>query len=199
MRILKHLAGLLVLGLPAAQAWDFTPREERLYADEPVPSHYSIVNQDRKIVFAIDLWTKVAGTATGAEFTFKELKTARIGISQSPFQQTRPPFDKKLPAYLEAAKRLLPPGSSDVVLDWEKANPYAINNWTSHQAVYHYTLNAQRLSTSITFLNYSAAEQWVVSITSDRTEFEKACRRASDILNTFVEKDLDYRLEDVLN
>ncbi|MEO7931850.1 MAG: hypothetical protein ABIT76_01700 [Chthoniobacterales bacterium] len=183
----------------SAFAWDFTPQSAVTFVDGPAQRHYSLLNDTRKVNFRIDGTTKVSGDAGKAEFIFTDLANATLKIALSPLNEKKPAFQGNIPVYLEAARKLLPEGSTEIIMASEADNVFPINQWTSHQFVFQYGYFGRPFRTSVTFLNYSAKDQWIVVLSAGPNEFEGAGHRTSRLLNTFLETDASYKAEDAPN
>ena len=98
------------------------------------------------------------------------------------------PFDSaSLPAYLKAAKALLPAGAEDTILEAQGADPLPINGWRSYRFAISYTIANTQMRDCLTFLNVSGGQQIVVQ-TSARLNFFKAIvARADDIIRRWHE------------
>ncbi len=105
-------------------------------------------------------------------------------IAKSPLD-TRTPFSgDALKQYSDLARNSLPAGATDVVLEQDVPNPISINGWSSHGYVFTCNFFGVKFRRSVTFLNFSPKDQWLIAINAPVKNYDKTYARTYGILNS---------------
>jgi hypothetical protein len=166
---------------------DLTPHEIILGSDGPPMKRYFFEDEGKRLSFRIDNAMATSGSSDAVGFQFADLRNAAMKILRS---QTKPavPFDEKnIQFYRNTARTLLAADAANVELQEEKPNAISINGWTSHQFIYTYTLFGASYRRSITFLNYSETEQFIVDVIAVADDYEKTYARGYRVLNSLTD------------
>src|SRR5438034_10009067 len=95
-------------------------------------------------------------------FRFSKLKQAEMRLRPSAFSVEMKFGPDTLERYEQGARKLLPAGARDIVLEQQTPNPLSINNWQSHRFIFKYNTGVGEVRESITFLNITPTQQVVV-------------------------------------
>jgi hypothetical protein len=187
MKKFTAIACLLIATLPSVRALDLTPHEVIQSNEGPPMKRYYFEADSKRLSFRIDGKMSLSGNSDTVGFGFGDLKNATMKISRS---QTNPsiPFDEKnIHFYRNTARTFLAADATNVQAEEEKPNAISINGWTSHQFVYSYTFFGLSYRRSITFLNYSDTEQFIVDVTATADDYEKTYTRGYRVLNSLTD------------
>lgn len=181
---MKTLPLFLALVLPAA-AVDLTPRYIDTFADGVASHRLYFADGERKIGLSLDRETDVLAGGGGVIFRFPRFPEASFLVKHSPVTADQPFSGVALDRYREAARRLLPPGSTEVRVRDEVRDPLTINRWRSYRLAYTFASGTVPMVQQITFLNLSADEQLVLVATASERNFAEAAARSFQIIRTW--------------
>ena len=170
----------------SCDALDLTPHR-RVSGVEDATTSYYFQDTSRKMGFRLDPNTSADGSASKVVFQFTDLDSSGMTIAKSPLNAQTPFDGDALKKYLSLAREALPGGATNVVLEKETPDPIAINGWTSHQYVFTCNFYGVSLRRSITFLNFSKKEQWLITISAPVKNYYKTYARSYGILNSIYE------------
>ncbi len=190
MRMIKRWTAVLIcLGafLGEARGLNLTPFEVVLDRDGPPQKHYYFQDTDKRLGFRIDAKTTVSGSNEAAVFRFTNCERSVMRLLRSPSVPDVSFAGDGLKAYEMVARTLLPGGISKLQLTELKPDAIAINGWTSLQFVFTYEWAGSSYERTITFLNFSATEQFVCDISSPMDTYEGVYARGYRILNSIFE------------
>ena len=186
---MKTPAVLLALvcsaGLHTSSAVDLTPRYIDTF-EAGVASHRLYFSDgEKKIGLSLDRETSVAAAGGGATFRFPKFPEAGFLVKHSPVTADQPFSGVPLDRYREAARRLLPPGSTEVKARDETRDPLTINRWRSYRLAYTFAAGDTPMVGQVTFLNLSADEQLVLVTTASERNFAEAAARSFQIIRSW--------------
>ncbi len=189
---MKKLAAITFLSLSLISlrpclGLDLTPNESLSKGDGPQMKRYFFRDLDKKVTFRMDPKMSVSGSSDSVGFRFEDIAGAAMKMSRSQVSATIPFDERNLATYRRAARALLPADATDVQPDEERSNPIPINGWTSHQFVFTFNLFGFAQRRSITFLNYSQEEQFVVDVGAKADDYPKAYARGYRVLNSLTD------------
>ena len=186
-RILYNLLISAFLPQLAAAAVDLSPRYIDVFAEGVTIRRAYFTDGDKKFLVSLNRETEVTADAGGARFNFLKLPEATflaIRSRHSPEEKFEGPA---LERYRESARRLLPLNSREVVIRQEVANPFPINDWTSHRIIMAFDVGAVHYLESVTFLNLNATDQIALITSAPEKDFEEAAHRSYQIFRTWQE------------
>ena len=118
-------------------------------------------------------------------FRFPRFPEASFLVKHSPVTADQPFSGVALDRYREAARRLLPPGSTEVKVLDETRDPLTINRWHSYRLAYTFASGTVPMALHVTFLNLSTGEQLVLVTTASERNFAEAAARSFQIIRTW--------------
>ena len=181
---MKILAPIFALALPAV-AVDLTPRYIDTFADGAASHRLYFADGEKKIGLSLDHETQVAGGGGGVLFRYPKFPEASFLVKHSPVTADQPFSGVALERYREAARRLLPPGATEVKVLDEARDPLTINRWRSYRLAYTFTNGTVPMVQQITFLNLNADEQLVLVATASERNFAEVAGRSFQIIRTW--------------
>ena len=181
---MKTLPLLLALVLPAA-AVDLTPRYIDSFADGIASHRLYFADGEKKIGLSLDHETDVVAGGGGVIFRFPRFPEASFLVKHSPVTADQPFSGVALDRYREAARRLLPPGSTEVKALAEAPDPLTINRWRSYRLGFAFTNGTTPMLEHITFLYLNANEQLVLVTVAAERNFTEAVARSFQIIRTW--------------
>lgn len=170
-----------------AGALDLSPRELIIERDAPSVKRYFFQDGDKRLAFRIDPDTAVSGGGDSVAFQFGDSQNALMTIRRSRMGPQNPFDEQNLRTYRAAARELFPAMVNDVQLVEEKPNAISINEWTSYQFVFVYKVYGSVYRRTITFLNYSEREQFIVDVAAPAQEFDRIYARGYSVINSLTE------------
>lgn len=179
----------LALSAVSASALDLTPYFVNTIADGITIRRPYFSDGSKKYSVTLNIETELLPYEDGALFRFVKLKNAAMRLRPSSFSVEMKFGPDTLDRYQEAARKLLPPTATDVVLEQQAPNPMPINGWASHRFVYKYKLPSGDVRESITFLNITPSQQVVVQVYAMDKDFPDASERAWNIIRRWHELD----------
>ena len=176
---------LALVPVAGASAIDFTPRYAESVQDGfPVKRLY-FSDQAQRIYLSIPNNWRVTGDGQHGTFTPINLTQASIVLENSPIS-AQVAFDEKgLAAYRKAASDLIPPGATDVQIDFERANEIQINGWTSFEVAFSYRYYGQPFSKNVLFINIDKEKQIRFRVEARKENFEKLYPQARAALGSW--------------
>ena len=181
---MKILAPFFALALPAA-AVDLTPRYIDTFADGAASHRLYFADGEKKIGLSLDHETQVAAASGGVLFRYPKFPEASFLVKHSPVTADQPFSGVALERYREAARRLLPPGSTEVKALDETRDPLTINRWRSYRLAYTFAAAGTPMVQQVTFLNLSADEQLVLVTAASERNFAEAAARSFQIIRSW--------------
>ena len=186
---MKILAPLLVIALSAgvrtSSAVDLTPRYIDTF-EAGVAGHRLYFSEgEKKIGLSLDRETNVGAGGGGVIFRFPKFPEASFLVKHSPVTADQPFSGVPLDRYREAARRLLPPGSTEVKVLDETRDPLTINRWRSYRLAYTFTAGTVLMVQQTTFLNLTADEQLILITTASERNFAEAAARSFQIIRSW--------------
>ena len=121
----------------------------------------------------------------GVIFRFPKFPEASFLMKHSPVTADQPFTGVPLDRYREAARRLLPPGSTEVKALDETRDPLTINRWRSYRLAYTFAAAGTPMVQQVTFLNLSADEQLILVTTASERNFAEASARSFQIIRSW--------------
>ena len=174
----------ITASLPAF-AVDLTPRYIDTF-EAGIASHRLYFSDgEKKIGLSLDRETSVTAAGGGVLFRFPRFPEATFLVKHSPVTADQPFSGVPLDRYREAARRLLPPGSTEVKALDELRDPLTINRWRSHRLAYTFAAGSTPMVQQVTFLNLSADEQLVLVTTASERNFAEAAARSFQIIRSW--------------
>ncbi|MDQ6912810.1 MAG: hypothetical protein M3128_08040 [Verrucomicrobiota bacterium] len=190
---MKKILASIFLGIisSAHATLDFTPNEINAASDGPALKRYYFRDGRKQLTFRIDNKMSVNGSSDAAAFRFQDMQGAATKLARSQTSAHTLFDEKNLASYRNVARTSLPADAADVQMEEERANPITINGWTSYRFIFSYKLfgNAQRRS--ITFINYSDAEQLIFDVSATADDYQKVYARSFKILNSISDLPVD--------
>jgi len=186
-RIMKSIGFALLISFPClgASAIDFTPRYAQSVQDGfPVTRMY-FSDQAQRIYLSVPNSWRVNGDERHGTFTPGNLTQASVIIENSPIDAQIPFEHEGLEAYRKAASELMPPGATDMQIDFERANEIQINGWTSYEMEFSYKSYGQRFTRSVLFINLSKEKQIRFRVEARKENFEKLYSQARATLGSW--------------
>lgn len=176
---------LLLVPIADASAIDFTPRYAESVQDGfPVKRLY-FSDEAQRIYLSIPNNWRVTGDGQHGTFIPGNFPQASIVLENSPIN-AKVTFDEKgLEAYRKAASDLLPPGASEVQIDFERANEIQINGWTSFEMAFTYRVHGHPFSKSVLFINIDKEKQIRFRVEARKENFEKLYPQARAALGSW--------------
>jgi len=185
-------AAFLLIGMPdALRALDLTPHEMAQSGDGPPMKRYFFQDEGKRLSFRIDSKMAISGGGGSVGFRFVDLKGAAMKMSRSQMNPALKFDEKNLVAYRSLARTLLASDATNVQPGEEKPDAISINGWTSHQFTFTYDRSGVRFCRSITILNYNETEQFIIDVTSEAPDYEKAYARGYRVLNSLSSLPVD--------
>ena len=186
MKKIALLIGAVVTACFSAFAIDLTP-----HVTENAQGFLRAVFVDGKTRYVVNLppKTAVTGGAAKTQFVLSELEGAAFSIAISPMAPDVPFREPDLETYRKMALALAGPPERKATVKKEEDGPIAINGWTSYRFIVTFTLPGRRILQSVTFLNFSPKEQWLLVITAPEKYFEEADARSSSIIRSWRKLD----------
>lgn len=185
--VMKSICFALFILVPVtgASAIDFTPRYAESVQDGfPVKRLY-FSDEAQRIYLSIPNNWRVTGDGQHGTFTPGNFPQASIVLENSPIS-AQVAFDEKgLEAYRKAASDLIPPGASEVQIDFERANEIQINGWTSFEMAFTYRVYGQPFSKSVLFINIDREKQIRFRVEARKENFEKLYPQARAALGSW--------------
>lgn len=185
--VMKSICFALLILVPGAgaSAIDFTPRYAESVQDGfPVKRLY-FSDQAQRIYLSIPNSWRVTGDGQHGTFTPANLNQASIVLENSPIS-AQVPFDEKgLESYRKAASDLLPPGASDVQIEFERANEVPNNGWTSFEMAFTYRVYGQPFCKNVLFINIDKEKQIRFRVEARKEHFEKLYPQARAALGSW--------------
>jgi hypothetical protein len=181
--VLMALTGFL----SKAGALNLTPLEVVVNVEGPPQHRYYFQDTDKRLGFRIDSKTTVSGSVDTATFRFTDCEGAAMRLLKSPSAPGIAYSGDGPKAYEILARALLPAGATEVELTATNPDAIAINGWTSLQFVFSYNWAGVSYTRAITFMNFSATEQFVCDISSRNGAYEKVYARSYRVLNSLFE------------
>lgn len=178
---------LVGLAAPALATLNLHPTELEQSAEGPPAKRYFFEDDAKHLTFRLDNKMSVSGSSDTATFRFDDLDRATMKISRSQLNPAVPFDEKNLATYRATVRALIGTEATNVQTEQEQANAIAINGWTSHQFVVTYDLFGFHYQRSITFLNYSATEQFIVDVTATADDYAKSYARGYRVLNSLTD------------
>lgn len=176
---------LLLAPVAGASAIDFTPRYAESVQDGfPVKRLY-FSDEAQRIYLSIPNSWRVTGDGQHGTFTPASLPNASIVLENSPINATVAFDEKGLVAYRKAASDLLPPGATDVQIEFERANEIQLNGWTSFEMAFSYKYYGQPFSKSVLFVNINPETQIRFRVDARTENFEKLYPQARAALGSW--------------
>lgn len=182
---------LATLALSRAHGLNLSPNELLTSSDAPAIKRYFFDDEGKRLTFRIDDKMGVTGSSDAVAFRFSDIPGADMKILRSSLAPGVPFDEKHLNNYRDLARRSLPPQASNIEIEAETSNAIAINRWTSHQFIFAYDLFGLRYRRSITFLNYSEKEQFIIDVQAGSAEYDKAYARGYRVLNSISDTPID--------
>ena len=140
---MKNSTALLALALLAGRvplsAVDLTPRYIDTFEAGVAGHRLYFSDGEKKIGLSLDRETNVGAGGGGVIFRFPKFPEASFLMKHSPVTADQPFTGVPLDRYREAARRLLPPGSTEVKALDETRDPLTINRWRSYRLAYTFT------------------------------------------------------------
>ena len=186
---MKNSTALLALALLAGRvplsAVDLTPRYIDTFEAGVAGHRLYFSDGEKKIGLSLDRETNVGAGGGGVIFRFPKFPEASFLMKHSPVTADQPFTGVPLDRYREAARRLLPPGSTEVKALDETRDPLTINRWRSYRLAYTFTAAGTPMVQQVTFLNLSADEQLVLVTTASERNFAEAAARSFQIIRSW--------------
>ena len=173
-----------ILSLPAS-AVDLTPRYIDTFQAGVASHRLYFSDGEKKIGISLDRETDVLAAAGGVLFRFPKFPEASFLIRHSPVTADQPFTGVPLDRYREAARRLLPPGSTEVQVRDETRDPLTINRWHSYRLAYSFTTAGTPMVQQVTFLNLTPDEQLILITTASERNFAEATARSFQIIRSW--------------
>lgn len=176
---------LMLVPIAGASAIDFTPRYAESVQDGfPVKRLY-FSDQDQRIYLSIPNNWRVTGDGQHGTFAPGNLTQAAIVLENSPIS-ARVAFDEKgLEAYRKSASDLVPPGATEVQIDFERANEVQVNGWTSFEMAFTYKVSGQPFCKNVLFINIDKEKQIRFRVEARKENFEKLYPQARAALGSW--------------
>lgn len=192
-KLLLKLLAILVAAPPLASVYalDLTPHELTGQKDIVTAGRYFFQDSFRRMGFRLDSQMSVSGSGDSVGFQFADIKNAAMKIVRSSKTPDVAFEEKNAEVYRQLARAFVPGHAEEVVLEFEKANAIAINDWTSYQYTFTYKLFGFPYRRTISFLNYSDKEQFVVDVSAPAPDFDRAYWRGYSVLNSLSEMQRD--------
>jgi hypothetical protein len=184
MKISATFLALLAAGGPAF-AVDLTPRYIDTFEAGVASHRLYFADGERKIGISLDRETDVVAGGGGVIFRFPKFPEASFLVKHSPVTADQPFSGVPLERYREAARRLVPPGSTEVKVRDEARDPLTINRWRSYRLAYTFAAGTTPMVQQITFLNLTADEQLVLVTTASERNFAEASARSFQIIRSW--------------
>lgn len=179
------LAIALSAGLRTSSAVDLTPRYIDTF-EAGVAGHRLYFSEgEKKIGLSLDRETEVVAGGGGVIFRFPKFPEASFLVKHSPVTADQPFSGVPLDRYREAARRLLPPGSTEVKVLDETRDPLTINRWRSYRLACTFAAGGPPMVQQVTFLNLTADEQLVLVTTASERNFAEASARSFQIIRSW--------------
>jgi hypothetical protein len=180
-----YFAVLTLASVASASAIDFTPRYAESVQDGfPVKRLY-FSDQDQRIYLSIPNNWRVTGDGQHGSLIPPNLTQASIVLENSP-TSAQVAFDEKgLEVYRKAAADLLPPGATDVKIDFERANEVQVNGWTSFEMAFTYKVSGQPFCKNVLFVNIDKEKQIRFRVEARKENFEKLYPQARAALGSW--------------
>ena len=175
---------VIAASLPAS-AVDLTPRYIDTFEAGVAGHRLYFSDGEKKIGLSLDRETNVGAGGGGAIFRFPKFPEASFLVKHSPVTADQPFTGVPLDRYREAARRLLPPGSTEVKALDETRDPLTINRWRSYRLAYTFAAGDTPMVQQVTFLNLSADEQLVLVTTASERNFAEASARSFQIIRSW--------------
>ena len=186
MKVLApFLAIALCAGLRTSSAVDLTPRYIDTFEAGVAGHRLYFSDGEKKIGLSLDRETAVAPGGGGVIFRFPKFPEASFLVKHSPVTADQPFSGVPLDRYREAARRLLPPGSTEVKVLDETRDPLTINRWRSYRFACTFDAAGTPMVQHVTFLNLSADEQLVLVTTASERNFAEASARSFQIIRSW--------------
>ena len=145
---------------------------------------YFFQDEGKRLLFRIDGNMTVGGSANEALFRFSDIHDAAMKLSKSRMTPQTAFDEKGLKLYRPAAQSYVPAQATDVQITEENSDAIPINGWVDHQFMLTYKLFGFPYRESVTFFNYSPAEQLVFDVRSPAADYEKTYSRSYRVLNS---------------
>ena len=184
MKTSAALLTLLAVG-GASFAVDLTPRYIDTFADGAASHRLYFADGEKKIGLSLDRETEVVAGGGGVIFRFPKFPEASFLVKHSPVTADQPFSGVPLDRYREAARRLLPPGSTEVKVLDETRDPLTINRWRSYRLACTFAAGGPPMVQQVTFLNLTADEQLVLVTTASERNFAEASARSFQIIRSW--------------
>ncbi len=186
---MKIFVTLLAIGLSAglrtSSAVDLTPRYIDTFEAGVAGHRLYFSDGEKKIGISLGRETDVIAAGGGVIFRFPKFPEASFLVKHSPVTADQPFTGVPLDRYREAARRLLPPGSTEVKLLDETRDPLTINRWRSYRLGCTFASGTTPMVQQVTFLNLSADEQLVLITTASERNFAEAAARSFQIIRSW--------------
>ena len=187
MKIHISLLSMLALPLLHASAIDLTPRWTDTVIDGVPKRQMYFADGSKKFLLSIVKETEVGARFDGAEFRFPKFPDIDFIMVPSQFKPDDAFDETKLPAYREAARKLLPARAHDAEIAEEKANPIPINGWKSFRALIRFKMDSRACVQTVTFLNLNEHDQIVLVTTAPERDWNEARERSWQIFRSWQE------------
>ena len=181
--LIHTLAAMASISL--AEALTLQPREIVVSNDGPPVRRYFFQDEGKRLLFRIDGKMTVQGSANQAVFRFSDIRDATMKLSKSGMTPQIPFEEKYLEQYRARARSYLSPQAADVQIAQETPEALPINGWANYQIVFSYKILGVPYRQSLTFFNYSSADQLVFDVMSSEADYEKTYERSYRVLNSF--------------
>jgi hypothetical protein len=168
-----------------ATALDLTPRYIDTYRDGVTVRRLFFADGDQKIGLSINRETTVEEGGGGVVFRFPKFPDILFTLKHSPMSADQPFDGVALAQYQEAARHQLPPGSTDIKILPEEAEPITINRWHSHRFNFSCETGGFVRHVTVTFLNISADEQLLLVVSAKEENFKEAATRSWQIIRSW--------------
>ena len=185
---LQTILFLAASALPAF-ALDLSPQFVTTVEDGKAYRRPYFSDGDKKYTVSLDTETELTADADGALFRFVKFSRADMRLRPSPLSVDVKIEPGNQEQYESAARKLLPVGAKDIVLDQVTSNPEAISGWTSVCFTFHYSASGTEVRESVTFMNLLPKTQVVVQTSSTTKDFAEATFRAFDTIRRWRELD----------
>ena len=179
------IAIALSAGLRTSSAVDLTPRYIDTFEAGVAGHRLYFSDGEKKIGISLGRETDVIAAAGGVIFRFPKFPEASFLVKHSPVTADQPFSGVPLDRYREAARRLLPPGSTEVKALDETRDPLTINRWRSYRLACTFAAGGTPMVQQVTFLNLSADEQLVLVTTASERNFAEVAARSFQIIRSW--------------
>src|SRR5258708_1486581 len=125
----------LALSAYPAFALDLSPQFITTMSDGVAIRRPYFSDGEKKYSVTLNIETELIPYEDGALFRFMKRKQAEMRLRPSAFSVETKFGPDTLERYEQGARKLLPPGARDIVLEQQTPNPLSINGWQSHRFI----------------------------------------------------------------